>query len=251
MPDSLWQARHATIDGMVHALLLLLGALVVGAVAFAITWVITGRDRGLDPEEPDGRGVPLPSSRPLRETDIETVRFDITLRGYRMDQVDAALRRSAYDLGYKTELIEVLEAEISALRDGRTADAEELRAARQSAQATGRPPVEDPAGAWNYAADGPTVPATPADPVERPTMESTRVSGDAGGKAPKSPAGADRGPEADDADPETGGTVIDGPTVTDGTEAPGDGTPSGDDASDDGAQAADGADDVTRAASGR
>jgi DivIVA domain-containing protein len=131
---------------MRHLLLLLIAALVVGAVAYGITWVVTGRDAGLDPEEPDGRGVPLPTTRPLTETDIETVRFDTTLRGYRMDQVDAALRRAAYDLGYKEELIEVLEAEIAAIRAGRTEEAEELRQSRESAQPTGRPaasPAED------------------------------------------------------------------------------------------------------------
>jgi DivIVA domain-containing protein len=126
---------------MRHLLLLLIAALVVGAVAYGITWIVTGRDAGLDPEEPDGRGVPLPTTRPLTETDIETVRFDTTLRGYRMDQVDAALRRAAYDLGYKEELIEVLEAEIEAIREGRTDEAEDLRQSRESAQPTGRPSV--------------------------------------------------------------------------------------------------------------
>ncbi|HEY1487313.1 MAG TPA: DivIVA domain-containing protein [Micromonosporaceae bacterium] len=126
---------------MGHLLLLLLGALVVGAVAYGVTWIVTGRDLGLDPEEPDGRGVPLPTTRPLTETDIETVRFDTTLRGYRMDQVDAALRRAAYDLGYKEELIEVLEAEIEAIRAGHTEEAEQLRASREGAQPTGRPAV--------------------------------------------------------------------------------------------------------------
>ena len=133
--------RHATIDVMAHFLLLVVGALVVGAVAYGVTWVITGHDRGLDPEEPDGRAVPLPSSRPLTETDIEGVRFDTTIRGYRMDQVDAALRRAAYDLGYKEELIEVLEAELAAVREGRVEEAESLRIARVSSQATGRSPV--------------------------------------------------------------------------------------------------------------
>ena len=37
--------------------------------------------------------------------------FDTGLRGYRMSQVDSALRRAAYDVGYKTELVAVLEAE--------------------------------------------------------------------------------------------------------------------------------------------
>jgi DivIVA domain-containing protein len=128
---------------MAHVLLLLLGALVVGAVAYGVTWIVTGNDRGLDPEEPDGRAIPLPSTRPLTESDVETVRFDTTLRGYRMDQVDAALRRAAYDLGYKEELIEVLEAELAAIREGRTVEAETLRVARESSPATGRPAVVD------------------------------------------------------------------------------------------------------------
>lgn len=130
---------------MAHVLLLVLVALAVGAVAYGVTWVITGRDRGLDPAEPDGRAVPLPSSRPLAESDIETIRFDTVLRGYRMDQVDAALRRTAYDLGYKDELIEVLEAEIGALRAGRVGEADEFRDARQAAQAgrTIAPPADE------------------------------------------------------------------------------------------------------------
>ena len=132
--------RHSTTLSPA-VLLLLLGALVVGAVAYGVTWVVTGNDRGLSPEEPDGRSTPLPSSRPLTESDIETVRFDVTLRGYRMDQVDSALRRAAYDLGYKEELIEVLEAEIAAVREGRTEEAEQLRIARESSSATGRPAV--------------------------------------------------------------------------------------------------------------
>jgi hypothetical protein len=51
-----------------------------------------------------------------------------------MAQVDQAIRRAAYDIGYKEELITVLEAEVTALRDGRTEDAEVLRKAREAAQ---------------------------------------------------------------------------------------------------------------------
>lgn len=139
MPGSLVTGCRATIDAMAHLLLLLIAALIVGAIAYGVTWVVTGRDNGLDPEEPDGRAVPLPITRPLTESDIQGVRFDVTLRGYRMDQVDAALRRSSYDLGYKDELIEVLEAELAAIRAGRTAEAEQLRVARESSQPPGRP----------------------------------------------------------------------------------------------------------------
>ncbi|TDC31483.1 DivIVA domain-containing protein [Micromonospora sp. 15K316] len=123
---------------MGQVLLMLVVALTVAAVVFGVTVLVTGRDPGLAPAEPDGRAVPLPGDRPLRETDVEEIRFDTVLRGYQMAQVDRALRRAAYDLGYKSELIGVLEAEVAALREGRTADAETLRRAREQS-AVGAP----------------------------------------------------------------------------------------------------------------
>jgi DivIVA domain-containing protein len=117
-------------------LLLVVVALTVGAVVFGVTVLLTGGDRGLSPAEPDGRAVPLPVTRPLVESDIAQVRFDTVARGYRMAQVDQAMRRAAYDIGYKDELINVLEAEVNALRAGRYSDAEVLRRAREAAQAT-------------------------------------------------------------------------------------------------------------------
>ncbi|MEU1808449.1 DivIVA domain-containing protein [Micromonospora aurantiaca (nom. illeg.)] len=130
---------------MGEVLLLLVVALTVAAVVFGVTVLVSGRDPGLTPAEPDGRAVPLPGSRPLDESDVSDVRFDTALRGYRMGQVDAALRRAAYDIGYKTELIGVLEAENAALRDGRTEDADALRRAREEAAAT-RPDTEPAPG---------------------------------------------------------------------------------------------------------
>ncbi|MEV4479524.1 DivIVA domain-containing protein [Micromonospora coxensis] len=118
---------------MGQVLLVLVVALTVAAVVFGVTVLVSGRDPGLVPAEPDGRAVPLPGTRPLRESDVGEVRFDTALRGYRMAQVDQAMRRAAYDIGYKTELIGVLEAEVTALREGRTADADALRRARDEA----------------------------------------------------------------------------------------------------------------------
>ncbi|MFC0099246.1 DivIVA domain-containing protein [Micromonospora marina] len=130
---------------MGEVLLLLVVALTVAAVVFGVTVLVSGKDPGLTPAEPDGRAVPLPGSRPLDESDVSDVRFDTALRGYRMSQVDAALRRAAYDIGYKTELIGVLEAENAALRDGRTEDADALRRAREEAAAT-RPETQQTPG---------------------------------------------------------------------------------------------------------
>lgn len=129
---------------MDQLLLLLVVALTVAAVVFGVTVLVTGGDSGLVPAEPDGRAVPLPGGRPLVEDDVSDVRFDTAFRGYRMAQVDQALRRAAYDIGYKDELIGVLEAEVIALREGRTADAEVLRQAREAALAPGGAATRQP-----------------------------------------------------------------------------------------------------------
>ncbi|GLY95472.1 DivIVA domain-containing protein [Actinoplanes sp. NBRC 103695] len=129
---------------MGQLLLFLVVALVVAAIIFGVTVMIGGGDSGLTPTEPDGRALPLPSDRPLGEEDVSHTRFDTAFRGYRMSQVDQALQRAAYDIGYKGELIGVLEAEVIALREGRIADADTLRKAREAAiaPAQAQPPSE-------------------------------------------------------------------------------------------------------------
>jgi DivIVA domain-containing protein len=128
-------------------LYVLLGAFIVGAVAFGVAVLVTGADPGLAPAEPDGPSVPLPADRPLAERDFQAVRFDTGLRGYRMAQVDSVLRRAAYDVGYKEELVAVLEAEVAALRAGRVDEADALQQARLAALGAGGaaapPPDED------------------------------------------------------------------------------------------------------------
>jgi DivIVA domain-containing protein len=118
---------------MATALLVLVVVLVVGALVFGVVTLLGGDDPGLSTADPDGRSIPLPNHRSLTEDDLKNVRFDVGLRGYRMDQVDRMLRRTSYDLGYKDEMIAVLEAEVTALRDGRFEEAELLRTSRDSA----------------------------------------------------------------------------------------------------------------------
>jgi DivIVA domain-containing protein len=134
-------------------LLVVAVALTVGLIVFGITVLVTGEDAGLRPVEPDGRSISLPGDRPLGEADVTQVRFDTAMRGYRMAQVDTALRRAAYDIGYKDELIRVLQAEVDALRDGRLPEAEVLRRAREAALAPAPAPAQ----------------ADPAEPVEAGT----------------------------------------------------------------------------------
>ena len=138
---------------MPQLLLLLVGALAVGAIGFGIAALISGGDPGLAPVEPDGRAVPLPTDRPLGESDVVALRFDTGLRGYRMGQVDMALRRAAYDIGYKEELIGVLEAEVAALREGRIEDADALHRAREAALRASTPGMQPAFGAMSDLSD--------------------------------------------------------------------------------------------------
>ncbi|WP_239542189.1 DivIVA domain-containing protein [Micromonospora terminaliae] len=188
---------------MGEVLLLLVVALTVAAVVFGVTVLVSGRDPGLVPAEPDGRAVPLPGSRPLDESDVAEVRFDTALRGYRMAQVDAAMRRAAYDIGYKTELIGVLEAENTALREGRIEEADALRRARAEAAATGSdaaapaapppaaPPTVDPPADGPLTAEAGVAEAPAAAAVEDvATLPSTAPAAATGGPAPIAPVAA-------------------------------------------------------------
>jgi DivIVA domain-containing protein len=170
--------------------LLLVVALTVGAVVFGVTVLVSGSDPGLDVAEPDGRAVPLPASRPLIEADVSGVRFDTAVRGYRMAQVDQALNRAAYDIGYKDELISVLQAEVTALREGRASDADVLRKAREAALA--------PTGAEHAAEEASPEP----EPDEAPGGVAEPDEAPGGVAEPdEAPAGVAE-PEAINAEPE-------------------------------------------------
>jgi DivIVA domain-containing protein len=148
---------------MGQLLLFIVVAVVVAAIVFGVTVMLSGGDSGLTPVEADGRAVPLPSDRPLGEDDISQTKFDVAWRGYRMAQVDQALQRAAYDIGYKGELIGVLEAEVAALREGRLADADVLRKAREAAIA---PSADGPSPA--VVAEGAVIELPPEVPDDDP-----------------------------------------------------------------------------------
>jgi DivIVA domain-containing protein len=170
-------------------LLLIAVVLTVGAVVFGITVLVTGEDQGLGAVEPDGRAVPLPANRPLVEEDVQQLRFDAAVRGYRMSQVDAALRRAAYDIGYKEELINVLEAEVAALRSGRFPDAEVLRRARDAAVAP-LPPAE-PAATGAVVVAGAEDTEAPAGDGPAQVEPEPAAAGAADGVSPDGPAAVD------------------------------------------------------------
>ncbi|PRY28481.1 DivIVA domain-containing protein [Pseudosporangium ferrugineum] len=190
MAGSPRRSARATIVPMGQLLLFVVVALVVAAIVFGVTVMVSGGDSGLTPVEPDGRALPLPTDRPLGEEDLFRTRFDTAFRGYRMAQVDQALQRAAYDIGYKTELIGVLEAEVTALREGRTADADVLRRAREAAVAPPPPPVpaEVAAEAGATLAPGPSKPVKaatePAEAAAEPVEAASAKPASAGASGP-------------------------------------------------------------------
>jgi DivIVA domain-containing protein len=207
---------------MGQLLLFIVVALVVATIVFGVTVMMGGGDSALAPVEPDGAALPLPSDRPLGEEDIIRTRFDTALRGYRMSQVDQALQRAAYDIGYKGELIGVLEAEVAALRDGRTGDADVLRRAREAAVAP--PPADDASVVaekpieivLDVAPDKP-VPVEPTPATESPASASSATESPAtASPATKSPATASPATKS----PATKSASIESPTKNSASREP-------------------------------
>ena len=155
-------------------LLVLVVVLVIAGLVYGVVTLLAGEDPGLSPADPDGRARPLPNNRSLTEYDLKGVRFDVGFRGYRMTQVDRVLRRTAYDIGYKDEMIAVLEAEVIALREGRAEDAELLRKAREAAAAPPPPPAPVAGrapGVHRAGADEPDVISSDDDEYEDASLE--------------------------------------------------------------------------------
>ncbi|MEU9500801.1 DivIVA domain-containing protein [Streptomyces sp. NPDC048196] len=90
----------------------LLIAMVV--VVAAVTLVVVGGDGGgLRDAEPDRLSDPLPVDRPLGRADVDAVRLPVTVRGYRMDDVDGVLDRLGAELAERDSRIAELEAALA------------------------------------------------------------------------------------------------------------------------------------------
>jgi DivIVA domain-containing protein len=138
--------------------------LVALAVIAGIGLLAVGRLGELPPVEPDRTPDLLPDAGPLGGADVDRVRFDVGLRGYRMDEVDQVLDRVAADLAAR-------DAIIAELRGRLGEDPGPLLAPSGSA-----PGAEPEAGDGAVAADPPAAtPGLPAaaeaatdDPVDAP-----------------------------------------------------------------------------------
>lgn len=86
-------------------------AVVVGAVTLS---VIGGGESSPLPDAPPERlDDRLPLDRPVNRTDVETLRFPLAARGYRMDDVDDALGRLAAEIAERDARIADLESALA------------------------------------------------------------------------------------------------------------------------------------------
>ncbi|MEU0071173.1 DivIVA domain-containing protein [Streptomyces sp. NPDC006332] len=87
-------------------------AVVVAAVTLAV--VGGGEGGGPLPEAaPERLQDPLPPDRPVNRTDVESLRFPLAARGYRMADVDDALGRLGAELAERDARISDLESALA------------------------------------------------------------------------------------------------------------------------------------------
>jgi DivIVA domain-containing protein len=96
---------------------LFLEVIVAVAVLFAIGAAVAVRRRELSPAGRDASDTRVPpQSMAMTPTDVDSLRFGLAFRGYRMDQVDDALDRLREELRGRDEQLAALSAETVAAR---------------------------------------------------------------------------------------------------------------------------------------
>lgn len=101
---------------MLDLVLSVVGVLVVGALLFLGAAALMGRGETQPPAELDRSPLELPVARPVTGDDVRGLRMTVTLRGYRMTEVDWLLEQLARTLDER-------DTELAALRAQRPADA--------------------------------------------------------------------------------------------------------------------------------
>jgi DivIVA domain-containing protein len=93
------------------SLVYLLAALAVVAV---VAMLAVGRLGELPEVDPDRAPLALPPDRAMGREDVDSVRFAVGVRGYRMDEVDDVLDRLAVEVDARDARISELEARLAA-----------------------------------------------------------------------------------------------------------------------------------------
>ncbi|PZH00258.1 DivIVA domain protein [Streptomyces sp. NTH33] len=91
----------------------------LAVVVAAVTLAVVGGGEGTGPlpeAAPERLRDPLPPDRPVNRADVESLRFPLTARGYRMADVDDALSRLGAELAERDARIADLESALAGAR---------------------------------------------------------------------------------------------------------------------------------------
>lgn len=97
---------------MLDLVLSLVGVLVVAALLFLGASLLLGRGETQPPADLDRSPVELPVARPVTGEDVRGLRMTVTLRGYRMAEVDWLLEQFARTLDERDAEIAQLTARL-------------------------------------------------------------------------------------------------------------------------------------------
>ncbi|MGY1634305.1 DivIVA domain-containing protein [Geodermatophilus sp. SYSU D01186] len=83
---------------MLSAVVFVVVVLVVGALVFLGGSLLLGRGETRPPADPDRSPLELPEDRPVTADDLRAARISVTVRGYRMTEVDWLVEQMAQTL---------------------------------------------------------------------------------------------------------------------------------------------------------
>ncbi len=105
-------------DMGIEVVVIALLVVVVAWVAAAVIGRLPAGEGALAPELPADAAVHLPDG-PLHAEDVRGLRLPVALRGYRMAEVDDALRRMALELQERDAAVAELQAELRSVEPRR------------------------------------------------------------------------------------------------------------------------------------
>jgi DivIVA domain-containing protein len=93
------------------------GVLVVGGLLFLGASLLLGRGETQPPADLDRSPVELPEDRAVTGDDVRALRISVTVRGYRMTEVDWLLEQFAEALDERDAALAERDAELARLRE--------------------------------------------------------------------------------------------------------------------------------------
>lgn len=103
---------------MLSAVVFVVSVLLVGGLLFLVGSFLLGRGETQPPAELDSSPVELPADRPVTSDDVRALRISVTVRGYRMTEVDWLLEQLADSLDQRDREIAALRARVGPDGDG-------------------------------------------------------------------------------------------------------------------------------------